>query len=176
MDKNSLRRDVRTRIAGLDMEARVACSVSIMRSLKSHLTVFGARVVALFSPLPDEPQLWPLADELTKKGIVVALPRVEGDSMQFYCYDGTVESGSYGIMEPCGSEVVAPGEIDAIVVPGVVFTSGGKRMGRGKGYYDRYMSHDDFRALKLGVCYPVQLVDDIPCEAHDIVMDFVIYG
>lgn len=174
MDKSELRRLVRAKLAGMTGEEKERCSEMLCKSIKSHLAVSGARVVALFSPLPDEPQIWPLVEELAKN-LLVVLPRVEGDAMRFYCYDGAVESGSFGIMEPRGSEVVNPGEIDAIVVPGVVFTSDGKRVGRGRGYYDRYMSHDDFRALKLGVCYPVQIVDDIPCEAHDIVMDYVIY-
>ena len=48
-------------------------------------------------------------------------------------------------------------------------------MGRGKGYYDKYLSQNDFSALKIGVCYKEQLVDEIPVEKHDVMMDVVIY-
>ena len=102
--------------------------------------------------------------------------RVEGDVMNFYSYDrNSMSIGSFGINEPCGGLPVAPCEIDAVVVPGLAFTECGARMGRGKGYYDKYMSHSDFSALKIGVCYSEQLVSEIPVEKHDIMMDVVIY-
>ena len=173
MDKSELRRLVRAKLAGMTGEEKERCSELLCKSIKSHLAVSGARVVALFSPLPDEPQIWPLVEELAKN-LLVVLPRVEGDAMRFYSI-GDMKVGAFGIMEPQGSLCISPGEIDAIIVPGVAFTLTGRRMGRGKGFYDKYMSHNDFSALKIGVCYPVQIVDDIPCEAHDIVMDYVIY-
>lgn len=176
MDKKALRSSVRVRLRALQNEDKILYSTMITKSLESHLAVCGARVVALFSPLPDEPQLWPLVDELSKKAVLVVLPRVEGDSMSFYGYNAsTMSLGSYGIMEPDDAIPVSPGEIDAMVVPGVAFTESGLRLGRGKGFYDKYMSHPDFRALKLGVCYPVQIVGEVPHEPHDKTMDVVIY-
>lgn len=172
MDKSELRRLVRAKLAGMTGEEKERCSELLCRSIKSHLAVSGARVVALFSPLPDEPQIWPLVEELAKN-LLVVLPRVEGDAMQFYSI-GDMKVGAFGIMEPQGSLCISPGEIDAIIVPGVAFTLTGRRMGRGKGFYDKYMSHNDFSALKIGVCYPVQIVDELPCEQHDINMDCVI--
>ena len=83
--------------------------------------------------------------------------------------------GAFGINEPQRGVPVRPEEIDAIVVPGVAFTADGVRMGRGKGFYDRYLSQKGFAALKIGVCYREQLVDDIPAEPHDVAMDVVIY-
>lgn len=170
--KKELRRSVRERVAAMTQEEKTACSESLCRSIKSHLAVCGARAVALFSPLPDEPQIWPLVEDLAKS-MLVALPRVEGDVMRFYCA-GEMKQGAFGIMEPQGAICIEPGGIDAIVVPGVAFTLSGKRMGRGKGFYDKYMSHPAFRALKIGVCYPPQIVDDLPCEKHDVVMDYVL--
>lgn len=172
MDKSELRHLVRAELAKMMGEEKERCSELLCKSIKSHLAVSGARVVALFSPLPDEPQIWPLVEELAKN-LLVVLPRVEGDTMQFYSI-GDMKTGAFGIMEPQGSLCIPPGEIDVIIVPGVVFTLSGRRMGRGKGFYDKYMSHKNFRALKIGVCYPVQIVDELPCEQHDINMDCVI--
>lgn len=174
-DKKELRRAVRARIASMSDAEKEERSAAICRSLKAHIAVCGARVVALFSPLADEPRLWPLVEELSE-GMAVLLPRVEGDVMNFYCYvPGSMSGGTFGIMEPVGGEPVAPYEIDVMVVPGVAFTEEGDRMGRGKGFYDRYLSQKDFRALKIGVCYDVQLVDGLPMEIHDVKMDSVIY-
>lgn len=174
-DKTLLRRVVRTAVKEMPEEEKRLSSQNICRSVKAHLAVCGARVVALFSSLPDEPSIAPLIEELSKN-ILVVLPRVEGDIMQFYCYNnGSVSPGSFGIMEPEGTELIEPWEIDAMVVPGVAFTADGARMGRGKGFYDKYLSQEGFRALKIGVCYPVQLVESLPVEEHDVRMDVVIY-
>ena len=172
MDKKELRCAVRAGIAGMSHEDKMQSSESLCRSIEAHLDLCSARVVALFSPLHDEPQIWPLVEKLAER-VVVVLPRIEGDVMNFYCI-GKMEAGAYSIMEPQNTSCVSPGEIDVMMVPGVAFTLSGKRMGRGKGFYDKYMSHKDFRALKIGVCYSVQIVDDIPCEEHDIAMDAVI--
>ena len=170
-----LRRAVRARLAAMSDAEKEQRSAAICRSLKAHIAVTGARVVALFSPLPDEPRIWPLVEELSKS-MLVLLPRVEGDVMNFYCYSPrSMSSGAFGVMEPVGGEPVASYEIDVMVVPGVAFTAKGERMGRGKGFYDKYMSLKDFRAVKIGVCYDVQLVDVLPTEIHDVKMDSVIY-
>lgn len=175
LDKKALRCEVRARIASIDAVDAKARSASIADEVKRHIAVSGANVVALFSPLGDEPQIGLLIEELSKR-MPVVLPCVEGDVMNFYAYDRTkMSKGAFGIDEPRGGLLVAASEIDAIVVPGVAFTKSGVRMGRGKGYYDKYLSQNDFSAMKIGVCYSEQIVDDIPSEPHDVAMDVVIY-
>lgn len=149
--------------------------MAMCNELERCIAVSGARVVALFSPLADEPQLWPLVERLAQE-LTVVLPRVEGEVMNFYPYGKDVmATGTYGINEPQGGTPMNACEIDVVVVPGVAFTDCGVRMGRGKGFYDRYLSQSGSRALKIGVCYSEQIVDDIPTEPHDVVMDAVIY-
>ena len=174
-DKKMLRREVRARLAVIDAADKCMRSAVICEEVKKHLAVSNARVVALFSPLGYEPDVWPLVESLSAM-VSVVLPRVEGDVMNFYCYDrNSMAIGSFGINEPQNSLPVAPYEIDAVVVPGLAFTESGARMGRGKGYYDKYMSNGDFSALKIGVCYKEQIVPEIPLEEHDVMMDVVIY-
>ena len=80
-----------------------------------------------------------------------------------------------GIAEPdVDAEPCEPSEIDLIVVPGTAFTQAGARMGRGRGYYDKYLSQPGFRGVKVGVCYAHQLVGELPVEPHDVFMDYVI--
>ena len=175
LDKSLLRKEVRGRISRLSPTEKQAGSSSVCEALRKHISASGARVVALFAPLPDEPQIWPLVEELSSRMLVV-LPRIESEVMRFYPYSGVVLPGAYGIMEPSANDAVASCDIDLIVVPGVAFTENGARMGRGKGFYDRYLSLEDFRGVKIGVCYRVQVVDAIPLEEHDVKMDRVIYG
>lgn len=175
MDKRALRKMVRARLSAVSMEERVERSARMSAELDACLSASGARVVALFSPLPDEPQIWKFVEYLSGR-CLVALPRVEGDVMRFYRYGGAgMEKGAFGIMEPSDAELVEPGDIDVIVVPGVAFSLSGVRTGRGKGYYDKYLSQSDFAALKIGVCYREQLVPHILTEPHDVPMDVVIY-
>ena len=168
-DKTSLRRAVRARIARIGKDDAQERSMAMCDELERCIAVSGARVVALFSPLADEPQLWPLVERLAQR-LSVVLPRVEGEVMNFYSYGKDVmATGTYGgaPMNAC--------EIDVVVVPGVAFTDCGVRMGRGKGFYDRYLSQSGCRALKIGVCYREQVVESIPVEPHDVKMDLVIY-
>lgn len=143
-----------------------------------RLPAFGeARTVALFCALPDEPDTaGALARWRAVKRVVV--PCVEGDAMRFFDYDpGTMRRGAFGIEEPDeGARLSPPGEIDLIVVPGTAFTGEGARLGRGRGYYDRYMAQPSFRAFRVGVCYAHQIVDTLPVEPHDAAMDVVIAG
>lgn len=80
--------------------------------------------------------------------------------MRFFDYDAaTLVRGAFGIAEPGPSaRECPPGRIDLIVVPGTAFTEAGARMGRGRGYYDRYLAQPGFRAVKVGVCFAHQLV------------------
>ena len=175
MDKSRLRKEVRQRIALLSQDEKKKRGMLFCNDIKRYLDVCGARVVALFCPLADEPLITGLADELAGR-ILVAVPRVEGDIMRFYVYDSSnMQIGSFGISEPVGDAPLEPEDIDLMIVPGVVFTADGSRMGRGKGFYDKYMSQPGFRAMKIGICYAEQVVGNLPLESHDVKMDCVIY-
>lgn len=175
MDKRLLRKEVRVKLSAMTDDMKDAASQRIVSAVKEHVAVLDARVVALFSPLPDEPRIAGLTKELSATAAVV-LPRVEGDVMRFYSYSAnSLHAGSFGIEEPQDTPLVEPREIDLMIVPGVAFTADGARMGRGKGFYDKYMSQESFRAKKIGICYAVQIVEELPQEEHDIKMDVVVY-
>ena len=147
-------------------------SEAVMKILLQQVEFRRPSVVALFAPLADEIQLLPLVEKLSCR---VVLPRVEGDDMEFYDYDSrAMQIGSFGIVEPQGVEPVEAEQIDLMVVPGVAFTAAGDRLGRGKGYYDRYLSREGFRAFCVGVCYEHQVVESLPVEPHDKAMDEVV--
>ena len=96
--------------------------------------------------------------------------------MRFLEYDPRrLVPGAFGILEPGpDARLCSPGEIDLLLVPGVAFTCGGLRCGRGRGYYDRYLAQTAFRGFRLGVCFAHQLIDALPAEAHDVTMDCVV--
>lgn len=169
---------MRQRNRTLDHGVREAASERIFRQVEQCEEFRCAEVVALYCALPDEPPTERVVARWLKLGKRVVVPRVEGDTMRFFCYDlSTQVVGSFGIEEPGdGAVLCAPSEIELMVVPGVAFTATGDRMGRGRGYYDKYLSQSDFRGYTIGVGYAHQLVDSLPVEEHDRRLDKVVVG
>ena len=175
--KKDIRREVKKTILALDENEKLQQSNHVCEQLRRLIEQRAPRCVALFAPLPDEVDITSLVADI---GCRVVLPRV-GDmadgtpEMEFFDYDAqSLSAGAYGIMEPQDGEPCRAEEIDLMVVPGVAFAEDGRRLGRGKGYYDRYLSRVGFRAYTVGVCYGCQLRDDIPAEPHDKKVDMVV--
>jgi 5-formyltetrahydrofolate cyclo-ligase len=175
-DKRTLRKEIRAEIAKLSADEKLSLSAQIFSKIATVDKMRNASVIALFVALPDEPQTSAFIEQLLQEKKRVVVPRIEGDEMNFYEISEGVAIGAYNIMEPLATIPVEPREIDAMIVPGVAFTREGARLGRGKGFYDKYLSHKDFRAYTIGVCYPCQVVEDLPSEPHDKIIDEVIYG
>lgn len=178
--KLKIRAAAKSAVRALSITQKASSSKAIFRCVASLDKVRLATTVALFSSLPDEPQTEKIITHLAAERRVV-LPRVDGEDMDFYLYapssadeSGRLASGAFGIAEPQSNVRVAPSEIDVIIVPGVAFTRDGVRCGRGRGYYDKYLSRADFHAFKIGVCYACQIFDEIPAEPHDVRMDEVV--
>ncbi len=115
--------------------------------------------------------------QLLKWGITVSVPVCDIHTCTMTASQITdfsqCKPNRYGILEP--STVIIPDKpFDMILVPGVVFSKKGHRIGFGKGYYDRFLSSLPNHPLKIGLCYDWQLTETLPHEPHDIVMDFII--
>lgn len=171
-DKRALRRAVREELAKLSHEDKRLFSADIFDYIETLPQVKEASVVALFASLDDEPQTEVIIERLSHHKRVV-LPRIEGDDMEFYDISEGMQRGAFNIMEPTATVAIEPSEIDVMIVPGVAFTREGARLGRGKGFYDKYLSRKGFRAHTIGVCYPCQVVESIPTEPHDKRLDLL---
>lgn len=138
--------------------------------------VQSAHTILLYYSLPDEVPTSGLISALDGKRLV--LPRVVGDDLELRLYTGEADlamSERYHIMEPVGALFDNYVAIDLAIIPGMAFDERGNRLGRGKGYYDRLLSHEAFASIyKLGLCFDFQLVADIPVEGHDLAMDEVV--
>ena len=172
LNKKAVRQTVRAKIRELSEEQKSTISEQLCSRIAQMKAVAESKVVALFISLADEPQTSTLIEALFSKRIVV--PRIEGEEMEFYDLSEGLQQGAFNIMEPKAATPIEPSEIDAMVLPGVAFTREGARCGRGKGFYDKYLSRNGFRAHTIGICYPCQLVDSLPTEPHDKPLDEVI--
>ncbi len=177
MNKLQIRRKMKALNREITPEKRLEESRAIVAGIECMEEFGRARCVGLFCSLPDEPSTEE-ALERWSAGKILAVPRVEGESMEFFRYDAShLATGAFGILEPSAdARICPPEEIDLMVIPGVGFTPSGCRLGRGRGYYDKYLSQEGFRAFKVGICYRHQLLDEgeLPCEEHDIPMDRVV--
>ncbi len=174
--KQQLRKRMRQLNRAVSTADRRSAGERLCRCVEALPEFAAARCVALFAALADEPDTRPMLERWAA-GRRIVLPRVEGETMQFYDYDPqSLRCGTFGIDEPQRGEACDPADIDLIIVPGVAFTASGARLGRGRGYYDRYLSQPALRAFRVGVCYAHQIVDALPVESHDIPMHRVVAG
>ena len=128
------------------------------------------RTVMAYWPLDDEVDIRPLTERLVAEGHTVLLPKViDGERMELrrYTSQADLTAGAFHIMEPTGEPFTDYGQIDVALVPGMAFDAAGHRLGRGRGYYDRFLAaHPSI--YKIGVCFPFQRVAEVPAEPHDI--------
>ena len=182
MTKKSIRQSIKRATQGLSVEETRRQRDSVNAALREIIIRRQPSVVALFSPLSDEVDITPVIDYLAEqKECLVLLPRVDVSAdkptMDFFEYQPDMLSvGAYGIREPQGVKPCPVEAIDLMVVPAVAFTRKGERLGRGKGFYDCYLSREGFRAYTVGVCYSHQLLDSLPTEPHDCRVDEVVAG
>ena len=142
----------------------------------------SAKVVMLYIDVRSEVRTTVLLNQALADEKVAAIPYCEGDELIAWRVNSREEltPGAFGILEPSEAlrhlpdRVIDPQAIDLICVPGVAFDTAGNRLGSGRGFYDRLLPKLRPGSLKIGLAFPCQLLDQIPCEQHDVPMDVVI--
>lgn len=176
-DKKSIRVEVRRRIKAMSDAAKLEASGRIFEALELSPTFTSAHCVALFAAMWDEVPTAQVLERWRVMGKRVVVPRVEGDIMRYYDYSPErMQEGAFGIFEPMGDDEVTATDIDLMIVPARAFTLRGERLGRGGGFYDKYMSQSGFRAAKFGICFECQIFDVLPTDPHDIAVDELFYA
>jgi len=161
-------------LANASSQDSAAVCARLDRWLTEHPTL---RTIAVFAALPGEVDLtdWISA----RPGIRWVFPKVIGNHLTFHPIrdpGNDLVSGAFGIREPHPDLTEVPVEsIDAFLCPGLAFDNHGGRLGRGKGFYDRLLASARPDALKVGVCFPWQVVDDTFAEPHDFAMDALVF-
>lgn len=163
-------------------------SFSVIQRLRPLLA--DAHTVFAFYSLPDEVNTHQLIDDLVAEGKNVFLPKVlDDETMAWYPYHSAqdLKEGAFHIMEPsdvsqalelCSLDISGTQEPSPcyILVPGMAFDAQGHRLGRGKGYYDRFLrTMATVSGVRIiGVCFDFQKVDEVPVEAYDMPVDEVV--
>jgi 5-formyltetrahydrofolate cyclo-ligase len=172
MEKKELRALIKALKKQHTKEQLLEQSEQILAKLEQHPDFVKAERVMLYSALPDEVQTQSFLEKWHLRKTII-LPTVVGDDIipVEYGADTGFAVGDFNILEPQNEPYT--GGFDLIVVPGVAFDRNGNRLGRGKGYYDRFLCHH-LDVKRIGICFDFQLVEEVPTEPLDIKMDEVI--
>jgi 5-formyltetrahydrofolate cyclo-ligase len=173
-DKSLLRKAMRERLRGLSPSERRERSVQICENLKRFFP--GNNSIALFAPKEIEPDLDLLWELGSLEHHLISYPRCEGQTLSFRTVTtlSDLSSGRSGIREPVGGAI--PDRLDLMLIPGLAFTADGHRLGRGAGFYDRFLSTASGYTVKVGICFAFQLLPEIPVECHDVKVDALVYA
>lgn len=158
-------------LSSISAETRNELSRQTCQRLSAQEAWQRARAVLLYAPTSREVDIWPLLEPALTSGKVVALPRFDRGTDRYNACEikqlhQDIQTGMYGIREPGPScPLIGLNRLDFILVPGVAFDLRGRRLGRGKGYYDRLLKA--VSCPTCGVAFDEQLVSEIPAEPHD---------
>ena len=133
-----------------------------------------AKKILFYMPIHNEVDLTALC-ELYKKQKSFILPKVQGKTLDLYFIENVdeLETGAFGILEPKKHfSHVQCCDVDLVLVPGIVFSRNGHRIGYGKGFYDRILT--ELPCPKIGIAYDFQMVENISGEMHDVPMDIIV--
>lgn len=163
---------------------------SVVASVTNSDEYKNATMILGFMPMNDEVDIVPLMKQALKDKKKVAVPKMakSGNDMDFYLiddFDGDFTSDNrYNIREPSENcTKLNPDQIpsDALIfVPGLVFNLEGARLGRGKGYYDKYLARvpDRDKRIVCGVCFTICVTKAVPVEKNDVRVNYLLneYG
>ncbi len=183
--KMELRRAMKARRKELSADEKSAADAVICEKLKARSDIgemvdpfdFGSPL-AVYLASQDEINIDPYIEYMLRAGVEVVAPRWNGETYELARLKGLDEKnmrrGPMGIREPVDADIVEPKEVSAWIIPGLAFTRGGKRLGYGGGWYDRLLASAPKDAVKIGVAYSFQIVDDLPSEPHDVPLTDVV--
>lgn len=176
INKQALRKIVKEKISQLPLQQRYDLSMQILAQLQNNERFKSAQTIMLYYSLPDEVDTHEFIEYWAEKKQIM-LPIVKGEDIKVcrYTSQEAMKTGAFHISEPTGELFTDWKKIELIVVPGLAFDVDGNRLGRGRGFYDRFLSNPALsKAHRIGICFPQQCFPQIPAEPHDIRMHEIV--
>ena len=173
--KKKLRQTLLTRRRQLTQEQVVEYSQKVFETFKNvfNTSAFnGMEIMAGYSAIDNEVDIWPILHWVAQKGIKIALPKIIAGNLEFYEWNAKQDlaANRFGIKEPTSMVRLAP---DCVLIPLIGCDESGNRLGYGFGYYDKALSLLP-KARKIGVGYSFQKIPTIPSEPHDVKLEFML--
>jgi len=169
---------MRDKLRAMTDPQRMERSVLARALLEAQEVWIQAKSVLFYAPLREEVDVWALAEKGLVAGKTVSLPRFEQGRNSYAACEirnlgSDLSPGRFGIREAAeGCVELALNRLDLILVPGVAFDPQGRRLGRGKGFYDQLLTA--VRGTTCGVAFDEQIEREIPVEPHDIFVNCIL--
>jgi 5-formyltetrahydrofolate cyclo-ligase len=178
-EKKAIRTNVLAARDAMATDARAIASNRVCDGIIASTPYQSAATILAYMSFGTELNTENLINHALAHGKILVLPRVDKQTRQLQLYrvhhlDELIE-GVWNIREPrMDAEIVAPKDIDFILVPGVAFDSAGFRIGYGKGFYDKLLLAVNPVSTRLSAAFDCQIIDVVPNEAHDQRVDIII--
>ncbi|XP_078113710.1 5-formyltetrahydrofolate cyclo-ligase [Sander vitreus] len=192
--KQALRKEIKRRVAALSDEEKQRQSLVLSRQLFRHPKYVSCKRIAVFLSMGDEVRTEEIIKDVFKCGKSCFIPRYESSSSSSNHMDmlklnslqdmETLPLTSWNIQQPAEDdnsreEALSAGGLDLILMPGLGFDESGKRLGRGKGFYDTYLErcvrHPKGKPYTIALAFKEQLCQEIPVDDNDVLIDEVLY-
>ena len=177
--KHHLRKEMKERLAAITFTQAKAKSYAACEALIKLPEFLNARVVMLYLPIPHEMDTAEIALHAWQQGKVVLAPKVNWAqrhmlAVQINSLDDGLEDGGHGVRQPVAGEPWPVEEIGLVIVPALAYDARGGRLGRGGGFYDRFLAEQGMDAVKCGLGFHEQVVDELPMHSHDWPVDLLV--
>lgn len=180
--KKAMRTELRRALADLDTsQARIWSQEACRRLIESDLFE-NARTLMTYLPMPGELDIWPILEATLESGRTLCLPRIgwEDKTLTPIAVQGLDDeqftTTRHGVREPAGNQArqIQIPQLELVIVPGLGFDCRCSRIGRGAGFYDRFLSRPELAAPLVGLAFECQVVDSVPTDEHDVCLNAVV--
>jgi len=177
--KKHLRVEMKEKLAAMSSQAANEKSYAACMLLTGLPEFRNADVVMLYLPIPQEVDPAEVALHAWQQEKTVLAPKVNWDqrhmlAVRIQSLSDDVVTGRYGVPEPAEGPVWPVQDIDFIIVLALAYDRSGARLGRGGGFYDRFLAEPGMRAITCGLSFAEQLVNELPADKHDRPMDILV--
>jgi len=178
--KKDFRKSILAKVAGQSPDDLRAHSLSIQNNIVSFFKQIASLKAAqpnskwgCYQPLGAEPQInFDMVQSFVGVNLEFAYPKVTDQKIQFLSHVDQWQVSQLNVQEPVNGQEVLFNQLTGLLIPAVAFHRAGYRLGRGLGFYDRTFAQ--FTGLKVGICYELNFLNNVPYESHDLCMDYVI--
>ena len=172
-DKSAIRRQLHEKLKAMTDADRQAKSLAATAFLVASPEFAAARIVMLYLTAAQELDTTPLALRCWQSGKTVVVPKVSWDQRRMLPVEITslqtrMTTTGPGVREPVSGQPMPVNLLDLVIVPGLGFTADGHRIGRGMGFYDRFLAQPDFIGVSCGLGFEDQIVPELPVLDHDM--------
>lgn len=181
MDKKALREEIMRKRSQLTNEEIIEKSTEVKNKLLQLEEFKNANFIFSFISFKDEIHTHDIIKETLNMGKRVGVPITLDKPRQLLVseikdFEKELEIGYYNILAPKKEyeRLVSPDLVDLVLVPGLAFDKSGYRTGYGGGYYDRFFANANKNMIKIGLCFDLQIISQVPRDIYDIPVDYII--